>query len=151
MSVPIKNSANISKKLPKRKYEWEDNQSLETLELQLQSQTEVVSQISPLSGVKSAQQIRAHNLLSSDKEMKPSNGFKESELQQNIENARLYAEYLAKADEDLELNVSCSESDMDDSYLPSDFNAKCDFIYFDGLNQDSGMPQAWRGAKNVSI
>ena len=140
-----KNNRNDAKNVP----EMEEDQSIEALELQLRRQTETTDQ-NPVAQSRTVQQIRADNLLNSDIETIPLDGFRESDVQQDLEKRQWYEDYLAKAEEDLELNVSCNECDIDDSCLPSDFYAKRDFIYICNLSQKSGVPQAWRGAKKVA-
>merc|ERR1712150_431792 len=60
----------------------------------------------------------AADLLTTDIDTKPLNGFGEDEIQHGIKEKKWYIEYLKKAEEDLELNVSCNESDVDDCHLP---------------------------------
>ena len=95
-------------------------------------------------------QKRAADLLTTDIDTKPLNGFGEDEIQHGIKEKKWYIEYLKKAEEDLELNVSCNESDVDDCHLPQDFYAKHDFIYLSGVTSKTGIPLAWRSAKKVA-
>ena len=140
----------VSKNDPHNDFEMQEDQSIEALELQLRKQTEASVEVDPsVAKSKSVQQMRADNLLNSDVSTKPLNGFRESDLKHDHEVKQRLENYLAKADEDLELNVSCDESEIDDSCLPPDFYAKRDFIYLSDLNQKS-LPPGWRGPKKVA-